>query len=756
MKVLRFFLFFLIFVGSDFLKVSVAQGQERSRLADKDFVAALIPDVQVSENKCFDNSQGVNDQPWYLAVKNMQLSYNARRIVKNILLKLSDPGKMVLGSRGRTWSKYNKITVKLQNNACTFVGKYRLTGDLDDHIGGGTSFLHSMKIKLKHDNIGGITKFKLFNPKARNGKYEVLNSVIHNELGFLAPRTALLPVVVGENVYEVVFQEEIDGNFLFANGYHEGPILEGDENLLSIEPRIVNKGGWPKNVHTQIMRQSSRLFKSTVVFWDFGGGKDNWREVLLEIDSFDKDSRDNFTKFHLLNFGLDSQGGLTPDDHRMFYDQISRQFFPIYYDGHPREKELPINVNFDFSEQERTALIRQIRAVNIEKMIIQLEKQGAIFGKDEIEKILDRVVTRIKAIEMRASKNLVRRSVSAISSQDYIRILLKLINSTGGHKIENPKFWWIDPNNMRVECSASDKGIRCSSFMSDEDGSNRQHIVSQSTPPPIRLSALEDNASNHLQKVRLYTFELLGNVKIEVSNGIIPILDENKKIIQFERIFDPGFASHVRFFDGSLNDWEIKVAADVGLGYEAQEESRSSNLGYTGCLIFNDMKVENLRVSIEGAACEDAVHFVRVDGSVENIFIRNADFDGVDADFSNLSFLDVDIQSAGNDCIDLSAGKYQLYQAVLLDCGDKAISVGELSVVSIERAVAERSMIGVAVKDRSQLRLGEAHFKDTKLCMAVYQKKRAFGPARLIYEDVVCGIAPSFSDSMSLLLKKNL
>ena len=49
------------------------------------------------------------------------------------------------------------------------------------------------------------------------------------------------------------------------------------------------------------------------------------------------------------------------------------------------------------------------------------------------------------------------------------------------------------------------------------------------------------------------------------------------------------------------------------------------------------------------------------------------------AHFSKLTFVRLQVDRAGNDCLDLSYGDYRGKDLVLKRCGDKAVSVGETS-----------------------------------------------------------------------------
>ena len=72
--------------------------------------------------------------------------------------------------------------------------------------------------------------------------------------------------------------------------------------------------------------------------------------------------------------------------------------------------------------------------------------------------------------------------------------------------------------------------------------------------------------------------------------------------------------------------------------------------------------------------------------------------DALDIDFSNLKIENININFAGNDCVDFSYGNYQIKNLYALNCGDKALSVGEKSKLNIDQINALNSEIGIALK----------------------------------------------------------
>ena len=116
--------------------------------------------------------------------------------------------------------------------------------------------------------------------------------------------------------------------------------------------------------------------------------------------------------------------------------------------------------------------------------------------------------------------------------------------------------------------------------------------------------------------------------------------------------------------------------------------------GYTGCLNFFDSSINNIKIKFFNSKCEDAVNFVRSNGTIRDIEIYNSLYDSLDGDFSNLNFKKITVEKSGNDCLDFSFGNYTVENSNLGFCVDKAISVGELGKVYIKDVNIKSQLMG--------------------------------------------------------------
>jgi len=213
-----------------------------------------------------------------------------------------------------------------------------------------------------------------------------------------------------------------------------------------------------------------------------------------------------------------------------------------------------------------------------------------------------------------------------------------------------------------------------------------------------------------------------GNIKYEI--------DEKNKTLTFKKISSYG---NVTFSKGKLENWTINFSSnnkDIYSGIDPY------NL--TGCLNFYDMEIVNLSLEIQNSNCEDAVNFVRSTGTINELKINKSLFDSLDADFSKLKFKKIFITKSINDCIDFSYGTYLIEDSVLDYCGDKGISVGELSIVDISKTIISNTNIGVASKDYSVTAIDTSIINNVKYCYSAYNKKIEFSGATLKVNNSKC------------------
>jgi len=192
------------------------------------------------------------------------------------------------------------------------------------------------------------------------------------------------------------------------------------------------------------------------------------------------------------------------------------------------------------------------------------------------------------------------------------------------------------------------------------------------------------------------------------------------------------------FTGGTIDSWKIVFKNNYSYSESDNFHKKVDENGYTGCLSFFDIKVVNISIEAFNSDCEDAVNFVRSSGSIRALLIRNALYDGLDADFSSLKFELIDVKTAKNDCIDFSFGDYFLNQVIIESCGDKGVSIGETSKVKIENLSVSNSNIGLASKDFAEAMINKGFINTTKNCVEAYNKKQEFSGGFILANKLHC------------------
>ena len=140
----------------------------------------------------------------------------------------------------------------------------------------------------------------------------------------------------------------------------------------------------------------------------------------------------------------------------------------------------------------------------------------------------------------------------------------------------------------------------------------------------------------------------------------------------------------------------------------------------------------------ENGINEDSINIIRSIGSIKEIFVKNSFQDAIDLDFSDLNIQKIKVEEAGNDCLDLSSGNYQINELIAFKCFDKGISVGENSSTEIKDLFVNNSSIAIVVKDSSKAKILNAEVINSDKCLALYRKKEEFSGSYLIIPKKVC------------------
>jgi len=690
-------------------------------------------------------------------------SMNSPEFIKSISIEVPNSSKFARNQFKILTSKSENIPNKLKKSFkakvivnydfgfCEYSGKIRQSGDWKDHI----NFLEgnpvqSLDVKLEDGNVVGATRFKLLIPETRNGRNEVLGALLLRELGFIAPETFEINVSVNGLRSLMLFQEKSEKELLERNLRREGPIFEGDESLLwsyqnfsnfELErlalSRLVNDNWFMKGYTSQIIVVNSfnRLQKAyfDFVYSSHLGKNSIFMQANSKNDYF-------FNDYHWLLLAMGGQHALKPHNRKFYFNAIEDRFEPIYYDG---------NLSFtDFAFREDQGYEYVFKASASADLL------------ERVEKILSSEIVKqnyLKRIRTTSTNDaFYNSSIAQIISNLEFFASIPISNTKWDSFGRDTELSWYQ--SFQKEKNLSQKIVqRVALQKNSADLYGTESVVETVSVSDLSkiLSKNELNGEryviipqgNSFDEISEYKEFNIGRNLVRTSDGIEIVLDEKNKKIDLIQQNASGWAL---FLGGDYSNWDINFKGSRNNAPTSSTDQRFNKFGLTGCLTLYQTIINDTRLKVSDGQCEDSLNLLRVKGSNVRILINNAFADALDVDFSKLDIASLEIKNAGNDCFDVSGGIYSTWDAMLENCSDKAISIGEMSAYQGEVVHIDGANIGISSKDFSQVRVKILNATNVSYCGEAMQKKQEFGGGDLMIEKVNC--AGSFSkDEQSLI-----
>jgi len=128
---------------------------------------------------------------------------------------------------------------------------------------------------------------------------------------------------------------------------------------------------------------------------------------------------------------------------------------------------------------------------------------------------------------------------------------------------------------------------------------------------------------------------------------------------------------------------------------------------------------------------DDILNIIRSEFEIKNTLFKNARYDALDVDFGKGLISHTSFVNSGNDGMDFSGSVIDVVNCFVNGVGDKGVSVGENSQVSVNEIELKNCYISVASKDMSQVNIENAEISSCEFGFAIYQKKSEFGPSTM-------------------------
>ena len=643
------------------------------------------------------------------------------------------------------------------NIVCSHKSRIRLHGDLKDHIQIiDGNFFTSLDVKLDEGNINGIVDFKLLIPETRKDpNYEILFTKFLSEIDILAPRTFLLDVKVNNLEKKMLFQEKIRKEMLEYNKRVEGPLLEGSERYMftfvennnpffnaGIDNQVarITNSNWAKKSenHFKISNKALTELNKVYLKWidEMILGPINISHYNLNENILSNNNNIGSEKlgiFSSLMYAVGARHGMSPHNRKFHWNSLGEYFEPVYYDGDieieqaTNQMKMFNDKNYEFTIIKSKNVKKAQRIVENLKINILYNKfieSGGKLSKDEVELFFKKLSNNLIILqEYVSNKNFAPKDIRSTMLNNYFDGLRKTKTKTKNLKVVYNSIY-LDENYLlcNIEDNECEKinlqKDEISKLISDElvkDNTIYQYIG-------IKENLDKENQDNYYKKLRIKNTDFYydENIVIEYNK------DQNNL-----NIFQKSPFARAYFINGELDTININF---IGLEIDEDNQNQYTSIndyGLTGCLTFKNMKFNNVKIKGDKGACEDTINLINSIGEINEIKITDAFSDALDLDFSNLDIDNVMISKSNNDCADFSFGNYNIEKFNLNNCGDKALSVGERSVLNTNEAIISNSNIGIASKDSSIINVQETNIKNTKECLAAYNKKQEFSGSYL-------------------------
>jgi hypothetical protein len=150
---------------------------------------------------------------------------------------------------------------------------------------------------------------------------------------------------------------------------------------------------------------------------------------------------------------------------------------------------------------------------------------------------------------------------------------------------------------------------------------------------------------------------------------------------------------------------------------------------------------------------DDGVNIIRSAVSIKHSRFMGALSDSLDLDFCTGTITHTHFQNSGNDAIDLSGSDITINTVTIKGSGDKAISAGEKTKLSLQDIHISHAYVGIASKDLSVVTGNGVVIEKSHIGIAVFQKKPEYGAAQAFLQNttLVTNETPYIVEKNSIL-----
>jgi len=224
--------------------------------------------------------------------------------------------------------------------------------------------------------------------------------------------------------------------------------------------------------------------------------------------------------------------------------------------------------------------------------------------------------------------------------------------------------------------------------------------------------------------------------RLVIEPGARLVMGPDASVLTFRRLEAIGTRKapiEIRALDPSKPWGSIGVVRAPGTSELAHvtvsggSDARLAGVEFNGELAFNASDVVIRDCDVRDAHGDDAMSVRRASFHVARTRFIDSVSDGFDAEWSNGSIEQSLFANNGDDGLDLATSDVRVHRGWFRRMGDKAISAGERSRVTISDSRLVDSQIAIAAKEDSLVQVEGSEFRRNEIGISLYRDNRVFG-----------------------------
>jgi len=204
---------------------------------------------------------------------------------------------------------------------------------------------------------------------------------------------------------------------------------------------------------------------------------------------------------------------------------------------------------------------------------------------------------------------------------------------------------------------------------------------------------------------------------IKIINGNLKLLGKENSHIKLSSYKNDNYWNGIYVFNSDKSIISNSIIENLNYFKDGDFLELTGGINFhSSNLIIDDLIINNI-------LSEDGINLTKSKIDISNLKISNTISDGIDLDFCNGTINSFIAENISGDAIDTSGSNVEIKNFYINKAKDKGISIGEASIVNIQKGEISNSTIGIAIKDRSIAKIKNLINFNNLIDLSLYRKK---------------------------------